>query len=46
MRNNRRHDMWLVLTVGILLVALTSLGILAFRKQSTSGGPGEPYAGL
>jgi hypothetical protein len=38
--------MWLVLTVGILLVALISIGILAFRKQLTSGDPGEPYAGL
>jgi|307.fasta_scaffold257520_2 hypothetical protein len=38
--------MWLALTVGILLVALISIGILALRKQPTSGGPGEPYAGL
>jgi hypothetical protein len=38
--------MWLALTVGILLVALISVGILATRKQPASGGPGEPYVGL
>jgi hypothetical protein len=38
--------MWLALSVGILLVALISVGILATRKQPTPGGPGEPYVGL
>jgi hypothetical protein len=38
--------MWPFLMVAVFLVVPISIGVLAFRRQLTSGHPDEPYAGL